>query len=174
MNQGKVSLGDQVGTLLPRLRRFARALTRHPQDADDLVQLAVEKALLRSDQWRPELSLVNWMLGIMRNAWIDEIRSRQRRSAVFAPEEAGAHIGDAGLATDIELWTIQEALGQLPDDQRLAVSLVLVEGLTYREAADVMQVPVGTLTSRLARGRTALQALLGELDAPGAAEGETR
>jgi len=173
MNQGKVSLGDQLGTLLPRLRRFARALTRHTEDADDLVQLAVERALLRSEQWRPDSSLLNWVLGIMRNAWIDEARSRKRRSAVFAVEEAGANIGDGGTDGDIELWTIQEALAQLPDDQRLAVSLVLVEGLTYREAADVMQVPVGTLTSRLARGRLALQALLGDSAAPGVAQGES-
>ena len=74
MNDRVANFGEQVGTLLPRLRRFARALTRHPQDADDLVQLAVERALTRSTQWRPDSSLTNWMLAIVRNAWIDETR----------------------------------------------------------------------------------------------------
>ena len=160
MNESDADFGEQVGTLLPRLRRFARALTRHPQDADDLVQLAVERALSRSRQWRPGSSLTNWMLAIVRNAWIDETRSRRRRDAVLAPESEGAEVGDTGTDRDIELWSIQSALDRLPEEQRLAVALVLVEGLSYREAAQVMDVPIGTLTSRLARGRLALQTML--------------
>ena len=160
MNDSDANFGEQVGTLLPRLRRFARALTRHPQDADDLVQLAVERALSRSKQWRPDSSLTNWMLAIVRNAWIDETRSRRRRDAVLAPENEGAEVGDTGTDRDIELWSIQSALDRLPEEQRLAVALVLVEGLSYREAAQVMDVPIGTLTSRLARGRLALQTML--------------
>jgi len=160
MNDSDANFGEQVGTLLPRLRRFARALTRHPQDADDLVQLAVERALSRSKQWRPDSSLTNWMLAIVRNAWIDETRSRRRRDAVLAPENEGAEVGDTGTDRDIELWSVQSALDRLPEEQRLAVALVLVEGLSYREAAQVMDVPIGTLTSRLARGRLALQTML--------------
>jgi len=160
MNDSDANFGEQVGTLLPRLRRFARALTRHPQDADDLVQLAVERALSRSRQWRPDSSLTNWMLAIVRNAWIDETRSRRRRDAVLAPENEGAEVGDTGTDRDIDLWSIQSALDRLPEEQRLAVALVLVEGLSYREAAQVMDVPIGTLTSRLARGRLALQSML--------------
>lgn len=160
MNVSDANFGEQVGTLLPRLRRFARALTRHPQDADDLVQLAVERALKRSAQWRPDSSLTNWMLAIVRNAWIDETRLRRRRDAVLAPESEAAEVGDTGTDRDIELWSIQSALGRLPDEQRLAVALVLIEGLSYREAAQVMEVPIGTLTSRLARGRLALQSML--------------
>jgi RNA polymerase sigma-70 factor (ECF subfamily) len=160
MNDSDADFGEQVGTLLPRLRRFARALTRHPQDADDLVQLAVERALTRSKQWRPDSSLTNWMLAIVRNAWIDETRSRRRRDAVLVPENEAAEVGDTGTDRDIELWSIQSALDRLPEEQRLAVALVLVEGLSYREAAQVMEVPIGTLTSRLARGRVALQSIL--------------
>jgi RNA polymerase sigma-70 factor (ECF subfamily) len=160
MNDRVANFGEQVGTLLPRLRRFARALTRHPQDADDLVQLAVERALARSTQWRPDSSLTNWMLAIVRNAWIDETRSRRRRDAVLVPENEAAEVGDTGTDRDIELWSIQSALDRLPEEQRLAVALVLVEGLSYREAAQVMEVPIGTLTSRLARGRVALQSIL--------------
>jgi RNA polymerase sigma-70 factor (ECF subfamily) len=151
-----------VGALLPRLRRFARALTRHPQDADDLVQLAVERALTRSKQWRPDSSLTNWMLAIVRNAWIDETRARRRRDAVLVPENEAVEVGDTGIDRDIEGWSIQSALERLPEEQRLAVALVLVEGLSYREAAQVMDVPIGTLTSRLARGRLALQAMLAD------------
>ena len=160
MNDRVANFGEQVGTLLPRLRRFARALTRHPQDADDLVQLAVERALTRSTQWRPDSSLTNWMLAIVRNAWIDETRSRHRRDAVLVPENEAVEVGDTGTDRDIEWWSIQSALGRLPEEQRLAVALVLIEGLSYREAAQVMEVPIGTLTSRLARGRLALQAML--------------
>ena len=160
MNSSDSNFGEQVGTLLPRLRRFARALTRHPQDADDLVQLAVERALSRSKQWRPDSSLTNWMLAIVRNAWIDETRSRRRRDAVLVPEDEATDVGHTGTDRDIEWWSIQSALDRLPEEQRLAVALVLVEGLSYREAAQVMDVPIGTLTSRLARGRLALQAML--------------
>ena len=128
MNDSDADFGEQVGTLLPRLRRFARALTRHPQDADDLVQLAVERALTRSKQWRPDSSLTNWMLAIVRNAWIDETRSRRRRDAVLVPENEAAEVGDTGTDRDIELWSIQSALDRLPEEQRLAVERVLVEG----------------------------------------------
>ena len=145
---------------LPRLRRFARSLSRNAHDADDIVQLAVERALRRIDQWRPEMSFVNWMFGIVRNAWLDEARARQRRAAVFAPAEAADDVGDASAARTVEDLALQRALARLPDEQRLAVGLVLVEGLSYKEAADVMQVPIGTLTSRLARGRLALAAML--------------
>jgi RNA polymerase sigma-70 factor (ECF subfamily) len=174
MNHGDANFGEQVGALLPRLRRFARALTRHPQDADDLVQLAVERALTRSKQWRPDSSLTNWMLAIVRNAWIDETRSRRRRDAVLAPEDAAAEVGDTGTERDIELWSIQSALERLPEEQRLAVALVLIEGLSYREAAQVMDVPIGTLTSRLARGRLALQAMLTDQGTTGEAREDKR
>ena len=100
------------------------------------------------------------MLAIVRNAWIDETRSRHRRDAVLVPENEAVEVGDTGTDRDIEWWSIQSALGRLPEEQRLAVALVLIEGLSYREAAQVMEVPIGTLTSRLARGRLALQAML--------------
>src|ERR1044072_9494675 len=88
----------QVVELLPRLRRFARTIARNLHDDDDLVQLAIERALQRHDQWPPELKFDGWMFGIMRNAWIDEVRSRSRRDRVFAPEEAGADVGHVGSA----------------------------------------------------------------------------
>jgi RNA polymerase sigma-70 factor (ECF subfamily) len=153
---------DGLMELLPRLRRFARTLAGHPQDADDLVQIAVERALTRSDQWQRDTRLDSWMFGIVRNAWIDEVRSRQRRGRLFAPEESGLTVGAPGAGTEVDILAVQTALAQLPEEQRTAVSLVLIEGLSYKEAAAVMGVPIGTLTSRLARGRDALQATLSD------------
>ena len=153
-------LREQMVALLPRLRRFARTLARNPHDADDLVQVAVERALARSDQLRADSSLSSWMFGILRNAWIDETRTRGRRNQVFAPQELGENVADAASASHTDMLSVQDAMARLPDEQRIAVSLVLVEGLSYKEAAEIMGVPLGTLTSRLARGREALQALL--------------
>jgi RNA polymerase sigma-70 factor (ECF subfamily) len=151
---------EQIVTLLPRLRRFARNLTRNPHDADDVVQIALERALLRLDQWRSEARLDSWMFKIVRNAWIDELRARGRRDKIFLAAEAGDNVGTDPIARETELMSVHSAMARLPDDQREAVSLVLVEGLPYREAAEVLDVPIGTLTSRLARGREALQAML--------------
>jgi RNA polymerase sigma-70 factor (ECF subfamily) len=155
-------LSAELVTLLPRLRRFARALTRNPHDADDLVQVALERALARAHQLRPDAALAAWVFGILRHAWIDELRARARRERVFAPEESGLHVGDAGQGAQAERLAVQDAMARLPQDQCLAVALVLIEGLSYKEAAHVMDVPIGTLTSRLARAREALQAMLGE------------
>ena len=151
----------QLAELLPRLRRFARVITRNVADADDLVQVAVEKALNRAAQWRPGSRLDSWMFGIMKNAWIDEIRARRRRERVHAPEEAGATVGDSSAAARDIALSVQAAMGRLPEEQRMAIALVLVEGQSYKDAADSLGIPIGTLTSRLARGREALQALLG-------------
>jgi RNA polymerase sigma-70 factor, ECF subfamily len=163
MNTSEASqnIHDQIVTLLPRLRRFARNLTRNPHDADDVVQIALERALTRLDQWRSDARLDSWLFKIVRNAWIDELRSRGRRNKIFLAEEAGENIGEDSMERESELLSVQSAMAQLPEDQREAVSLVLVEGLPYKEAAEVLDVPIGTLTSRLARGREALQALLG-------------
>ena len=155
------SIHEQIVTLLPRLRRFARNLTRNPHDADDVVQIAVERALTRLDQWRSDARLDSWIFKIVRNAWIDEVRARGRRDKVFLAAEEGDNIGTDSMARETELLSVQSAMARLPEDQRDAVSLVVVEGLPYREAAEVLDVPIGTLTSRLARGREALQALLG-------------
>ena len=158
-------LEREIVKLLPRLRRFGRVLARAPADADDLVQLTVERALTRRGQWRPGTRLDSWMFRIMKNAWIDESRARTRRSGLFAPEEAGENIGADGAAAmeaRLAAGEVERAMAKLPADQRIAVALVLVEGLSYQEAADVLEIPAGTLTSRLVRGRTALMAELAE------------
>jgi RNA polymerase sigma-70 factor, ECF subfamily len=151
---------EQIGSLLPRLRRFARSLTRNPHDADDVVQMAVERALAKLEQWRRDARLDSWMFKIVRNLWIDELRARGRHGKIFAPAEAGENVGEAVMEREGDLMSVQSAMARLPEEQRLAVSLVLVEGLPYKEAAEVLDIPIGTLTSRLARGREALRAML--------------
>ncbi|HEY9027273.1 MAG TPA: sigma-70 family RNA polymerase sigma factor, partial [Burkholderiaceae bacterium] len=116
------------------------------------------------DHWQDGTRLDSWLFRIMKNAWIDEVRARGRRDEVLAPEEAGEHVGHSETGSrDIRL-SIEKAMARLPEEQRMAVSLVLVEGLPYKEAAEVLDIPIGTLTSRLARGRDALQAMLGDGD----------
>ena len=149
--------------LLPRLRRLARALTPQGADADDLVQTAIERGLERRSQWRAGTRLDAWMFTIMKNAWIDETRARARRGRGAAPYEAADSAPDPrvpSLELRLEAEAVRRAVARLPEDQRLAVALVLVEGLSYAEAAKVMDVPQGTLTSRLGRGRAALMAEL--------------
>lgn len=161
MSSGPATVRGEIVALLPRLRRFARTLARDPHDADDLVQLAVERALAHVDQWRPGTPVAHWMFGIMRNAWIDEGRARGRRRRWFVRDVEVDEVRDPAGEGDTDLLSIQAAMERLPDEQRLAVGLVLVEGLSYKEAAAVMDVPIGTLTSRLARGRDTLMQLLG-------------
>jgi RNA polymerase sigma-70 factor (ECF subfamily) len=158
------NIHEQIVALLPRLRRFARNLTRDPSDADDMVQIALERALTRLDQWHRDARLDSWLFKIVRNAWIDEVRSRARRGKIFLGAEAGVDVGVDTTAKQETVLSLQSALLRLPEDQRVAVGLVLIEGLPYKEAAEVLDVPIGTLTSRLARGREALQALLGPED----------
>lgn len=149
--------------LLPRLRRFARALARDSADADDLVQAALERALKARDQWMPGTRLDSWMMKIVRNCWIDEMRSRGRRARTFAPEEEGEHVGSDGhhdVERRIEMRDVDKAMSSLSAEQREVIALVLVEGLAYREAAELLDIPIGTLTSRLTRGRQALAEML--------------
>lgn len=149
-----------IAALLPRLRRFARVLTRNREDADDLVQSAIERALTRAEQWQPGSRLDSWVFRIMKNVWIDEVRARARNSRLFLPEELGEQVGVSYGEQHIAALAVRKAMEQLSDDHRLAIGLVLVEGLPYKEAAEVLEIPIGTLTSRLARGREALQAIL--------------
>jgi len=154
----------EIVDLLPRLRRMARVLARNPADADDLVQVAVERALERRSQWAAGTRLDSWVFRIMKNAWIDETRSRTRKGRVFAPAEEGERVADqrvVSMETRLEATAVERALAALPEEQRLPIALVLIEGLSYKEAAEVLEIPMGTVTSRLVRGRMALMAQFG-------------
>src|SRR5215470_3057587 len=110
---------SQLVAFLPRLRRFARALTRNAVEADDLVQSTLERALRNLHAWSPGTRLDAWMFRIMKNAWIDEVRARGVRTRVLAPEEAGAHVGDDGAAAmeiRLEAKAVQAAMEALPDE----------------------------------------------------------
>lgn len=147
--------------ILPRLRRFAHGLTRDAADADDLTQRAAERALKSRAQWQPGTNFDAWTYRILRNLWIDTARSRQRRDRVIAPAEDAETIGARGDAeAAAERLFLMRAMDRLPDEQREAVALVMIEGLSYAEAAQVLEVPAGTLTSRLVRGRQALAKML--------------
>ena len=125
--------------------------------------MSIERALTRRDQWQEGTRLDSWMYRIMRNIWIDQARAGQRRAQTFVSEEAGAPIGASGAQeASVELSNVERAMSRLPDDQREAVLLVMVEGYSYKEAAAIVDCPVGTLNSRLVRGRDALLEILGE------------
>jgi len=170
-------LRSLLPVVLPRLRRFARTLARNPHDADDLAQNTIERALARATQWRPpaeaatpeqnEIAARSWMFGIMKNTWIDNRRAHGRERKLFLVGDSRIdEVGeDSGAAFEDRL-SLASALERLPDEQRLAVSLVLVEGLSYQEASQVLEIPQGTLTSRLYRGRETLMRLLGESGDP--------
>jgi RNA polymerase sigma-70 factor (ECF subfamily) len=149
--------------LLPRLRRFAFVLTRSHDDAEDVVQAAVERALRHADSWQQGTRLDSWLYRIMQNLWRDELRAHRRRA-----EPLDSHADIAGTdGRDVTIRHIQsneaqQALGELPEDQRMVVALVVLDGMSYQQTADILDVPVGTVMSRLARARAKLAASLGE------------
>lgn len=156
---------DELTALLPRLRRFAHALCRNSADADDLTQATIERALRSRKQWNPGTRLDSWAYRIMRNLWIDSARARARKQKSEAPPEEGESVGAdprEALHASIDLQKAMTAMQRLPEDQREVVALILVEGFGYRETAEVLDLPIGTVSSRLVRGRTALLAMLGE------------
>jgi RNA polymerase sigma-70 factor (ECF subfamily) len=150
--------------LLPRLRRFAHALSRTRADADDLAQATVERALRSRDQWQAGTRLDSWLYRIMRNLWIDTARARARKDRVEAPAVDAEQLGEdprEAMDAAVDLARLMQVMDRLPDEQREVVALILIEGFGYRETADMLGLPIGTVSSRLARGRTALLDLVG-------------
>ena len=155
---------SELTQLLPRLRRFAYALSRNGADADDLAQTTVERALRSRDQWQPGTRLDSWLYRIMRNLWIDTVRARGRRDRHEAPEDAAKDVGDDprdAMHASMELQRAMSAMERLPDEQREVVALILIEGFGYREVSEMLDLPIGTVSSRLVRGRMALLEMLG-------------
>jgi RNA polymerase sigma-70 factor (ECF subfamily) len=155
---------DELTALLPRLRRFAHALARSQSDADDLTQMTVERAIRSRSQWQPGTRLDSWLYRIMRNIWIDTVRSRARKEKFEAPPEEADSIGvdpTCGMEASMDLQRVMAAMQCLPEEQREVVALILIEGFGYREAAEMLDLPIGTVSSRLVRGRAALLALVG-------------
>lgn len=146
--------------VLPRLRRFASSLTGNLHDADDLMQSTVERVLERGVPG--DADVLRWMFKVCKNLWIDELRAHgvRRRAVVQRPEltEEPTISGEAAVIGELTLRDVDRAMASLPSEQRAVLSLVAVEGLTYREAAEVLEIPIGTVMSRLARARAALAA----------------
>ncbi len=143
--------------MLPNIRRFALSLTGHVADADDLLQSTVERLLERG--LPDDVDVTAWSLRVCRNLWIDEMRSRKvRRDAQREPAVIGEQVlpGEEQVLGEMTLEEVQQALFSMSEDQRAVIELVAVEGYSYKEAAAILEVPIGTVMSRLARARTAL------------------
>jgi RNA polymerase sigma-70 factor, ECF subfamily len=154
----------QLVDLMPRLQRFSRGLTGSDADADDLVQSTLLRALDRLDQWQPGTRLDSWLYRIAQNLWIDQVRARRSRGTVSDLDELEVVVGSDGRVTteaQLTLADTQRALAELPEEQRAVVLLVAVDELSYAEAAAALDVPIGTIMSRLARARRALAGRLG-------------
>ena len=148
-------LRQALTAVLPRLYRFGLAMTGSAADTDDLVQNTCERVLLRADQLREVTRLDAWLYGIMRNIWIDEMRHRKvrRHDQIDAASEVIGEDGQATADGRINLAAVRRAMGELPEEQRTVLMLVCVDGLSYKEAAEVLGIPVGTVMSRLSRAR---------------------
>ena len=154
----------ELVALLPRLRRFAHGLCRDAAEADDLTQMCVERALRSRNQWQPGTRLDSWAYRILRNLWIDTARSRSRKRKFEASPEEAEFVGQdprGQIETSLELQRAMVAMQRLPDEQREIVALILIEGFGYREVSEMLDLPIGTVSSRLVRGRTALLEMLG-------------
>jgi len=155
--------------LLPRLRAFGRSLTGVQDQADDLVQQTVEKGLRNIGSYTPGTRLDSWMFRIMRNTWIDGHRARRPTVTLDDVDIISSLVGEDGrdvTETRLYLAQVRQAMDRLPEDQRSVLMLVCVEGLSYREVAQALDIPEGTVMSRLSRGRLALATLLETLPAP--------
>ena len=156
-------LRTRMVELLPRLRRFAVALTGDLDQADDLVQEACMRALSRVEQWQPGTRLDSWMYRIAQNLWLDRMRARKVRGEQVDVESAEALAGPDGrvvVESRLTLNAVSAAMAQLPNEQRLLIALVCIDGLSYKEAAEITETPIGTVMSRLARARRELHARL--------------
>lgn len=150
------AMQDTLIPLLPAIRRFAYSLTGSAADADDLLQNTVERLLTR--RIPEDVELLKWAFRVCRNLWIDEYRSRKLRQPASDTGhlEEGMIDGEAEIHNQITVREVDAAMATLPDEQRAVLALVAVQGMAYKEVAETLQIPMGTVMSRLARARTAL------------------
>jgi RNA polymerase sigma-70 factor, ECF subfamily len=144
---------------LPRLRRFAHALTHNQDQSEDLVQETCARALARLDQWRPDTRLDSWMYRIAQNLWIDQMRAEKVKGEIIDIAAIDDILGpDGRVVTEsrLSLLELRKRIEKLPSDQRALLRLVCMDGLSYKEAAQALDSPAGTVMSRLARARRAL------------------
>jgi len=155
-----IDVREELVALLPRMRRFAYGLSGNRDDADDLVQAACERALERSEQWTPGSRLDSWIYRIIQNLWFDRLRSRKLRGDpvdVETQEPQADENAHRQPEVRSDMARVAAALDQLKPEHRELILLICVEELSYKDAAQVLQIPLGTVMSRLARARLQLQ-----------------
>jgi len=162
------NIAAEIAQNVPNLRRFARALCGDPSLADDLVQDTVERALNKSHLYDPSRPLKAWLFAILRNLHISEVRRVGRTRIVKAVEDMAPaeQAVDGGQESRVGIRSIAEALARLPEANREVILLIALEDMSYRDCAEIIGVPVGTVMSRLSRGRAALRDLLEGRDKP--------
>jgi RNA polymerase sigma-70 factor (ECF subfamily) len=148
--------------LLPRLRRFGAALAGSRDDGDDVVQASIERALTKAEQWQPGTRLDSWMFKIMQNYWRDEVRRRKNNDKAMNlnGEEEPSVDGRRVTETLLMLAKTRERFAMLSEEHRLALALVVIDGRSYQEAAEQLEIPIGTLMSRLSRARESLRGMI--------------
>jgi RNA polymerase sigma-70 factor (ECF subfamily) len=146
---------------IPRLRRYARALTRDLTRADDLVQSCLARAIAKCDLWQPGTDLRAWLFTILHNQHVNDVRRSQREGIAVGIEDMAPvlTVRPRALAV-LELRDLEAAIAKLPEEQRQVILLVGLEGMAYEEVAQTLRIPVGTVRSRLSRGRDQLRRLL--------------
>jgi RNA polymerase sigma-70 factor, ECF subfamily len=156
---------------IPRLRRYARALTRDAARADDLVQSCLLRALAKQHLWQVGTDLRAWLFTILHNLNVNDVRREVRNGSTVPVEDFAAELPVAPNAHDsLQLRDLDRAIGRLPDEQRQVVLLVGLEGMRYDEVARILDIPIGTVRSRLSRGRETLRVLMGMRKATAAAQ----
>ena len=161
---------------IPRLRRYARALTRGDSArADDLVQNSLVRAIAKQHLWEPGSDLRAWLFTILHNQFVNDVRRSAREGTIVDIDEAATNLTTKSNAmASLELRDLENAMNELAPEQREVILLVGLEGMAYDEVASILQIPIGTVRSRLSRGRDQLRRLMG-MDAPAAcAEGPSR
>lgn len=154
-----VSLLEQE---IPRLRRYARALTRDVVRADDLVQETLLRAFRKEHLWEPGTDLRAWLFTIMHNQYVNEVRRATRDAASLDVQDCSTFlIANSDPSASRQVQELEHALSQLPDGQRQVILLVGLEGMSYEDVAAILQIPIGTVRSRLSRGREVLRNLMG-------------
>lgn len=161
MNQ-RADISQRLEDQIPRLRRYARALTRDPSRADDLVQSCLARAVAKQHLWQEGTDLRAWLFTILHNQHVNIVRRAAREGIPVPVEDVAAALPVHSNAIDsLQLRDLDRVIAQLPEEQRQVVLLVGLEGMRYEEVARVLGIPVGTVRSRLSRARDALRVLMG-------------
>jgi RNA polymerase sigma-70 factor, ECF subfamily len=167
--EGKGASGEEMSGFfnlleqeIPRLRRYARALTRDIVRADDLVQETLLRAFRKEHLWEPGTDLRAWLFTIMHNQYVNEVRRATRDAASLDVQECSTFlVANSDPSASRQLQELEQALSQLPEGQRQVILLVGLEGMSYEDVANILQIPIGTVRSRLSRGREVLRKLMG-------------